>query len=113
MGGHNVRLTNRKAWQEQRDYVRRLVMNGAPCAICGRSIDLDAPQWITRPDGRRVRSPLSLEVDHVRPLARGGAVFGTVGVVQPSHRVCNVRKGAARGIGSLDAPRAGSTSREW
>lgn len=88
----NPRLINRKAYEEQRRYVRRLVMSGAPCAICGQPIDLDAPQWVIK-DGKRVRSPWSLEADHITPIAAGGALTGCQ-AVQPAHRACNERKGA-------------------
>ena len=110
----NPRLTNRKAYEEQRRYCRRLVEQGAPCAICGRPIDLEAPEWILK-DGRRVRSPWSLEADHITPIARGGAVVGTVGVVQPVHRACNERKGARDPIAAAHATVAarGAVSRRW
>ena len=110
----NPRLTNRKAYEEQRRYCERLARSGIPCAICGQPIDLDAPQWIVK-DGRRVRSPWSLESDHIVPIAAGGAVVGTVGIVQPVHRACNERKGAgsstcaARATGSS----AGAAAGRW
>ena len=110
----NPRLANRKAYEEQRRYCERLARGGIPCAICGQPIDLNAPQWIMK-DGRRVRSPWSLESDHIVPIAAGGAVAGTVGVVQPVHRACNERKGAgtqtsaARSTGSL----AGAARCRW
>lgn len=106
----NPRLTNRKAYEERRAYVRRLVAQGAPCGICGQPIDLDAPQWVTR-DGRRIRAPWSLECDEIVPLARGGAL--SIQNSQPAHRACNQRKGAGRRPEQASRSIAGSTSREW
>lgn len=115
MGKHwssNPRLSNRKAYADLRSAVHRRAALGEPCAICGKPIDLDAPQWVVRADGRRVRAPWSLEVDHVVPLARGGDAFDPANV-QPAHRACNRRKGAgARGHDSAQAAH-GSTSRDW
>ena len=115
MGGRvNVRLINRKAYEEQRRAIYRRVQAGEPCAICGRPIDLTAPRWILK-DGRRVLSPWSLEVDHVQPIAAGGSI-DSIDNVQPAHRACNERKGRGRAGSSFVsscAPRAGSVSRNW
>ena len=105
----NPRLENMAGYRETVRHVRRMVADGAPCALCGRPIDLDAPQWVTRPDGRRVRAPWSLEVDHIKPASRGGALYDLANV-QPSHRACNERKGAGgRSVSAV----VGSTSRAW
>ena len=55
--------------------------DGGVCGICGQKIDLDfvAPH------------PLSLSLDHVIPLTKGGT--HTYGNVQVAHYGCNSRKG--------------------
>lgn len=52
------------------------------CGICASPID----QQLRYPD------PGSLSLDHVLPLALGGA--HALGNVQPAHLMCNIRKGA-------------------
>ncbi|AHB79636.1 HNH endonuclease [Mycobacterium phage Validus] len=47
------------------------------CAVCGDPIDYDAPH----------DHPLSFQVDHITPLARGGT--DTLDNTQPVHRKCN------------------------
>lgn len=111
MGGYNPRNANWKARKAVLDLVRRRVLGGEPCGICGQPIDLTRPQWTTRADGKRIRAPWSLECDEIIPLARGGSPIDPRNV-QPAHRACNVRKGAGR---AKTAARtiAGATSREW
>lgn len=109
MARDNPRLVNRKLYGELVAQVRRRVQAGEPCGICGKPIDLDAPQWITREDGRRVRAPWSLECDHVVPLARGGALDH----VQPAHRICNLRKGGGKRPERASGVLAGANSRAW
>jgi 5-methylcytosine-specific restriction endonuclease McrA len=60
---------------------------GTDCYICNKAINLDAP--------RRSGSPgweLSLHIDHVKPLSKGGD--DTLENVRPAHAQCNMRKGA-------------------
>lgn len=106
----NPRLTNRKAYEENRAAIYRRVRLGEPCALCGQPIDLDAPQWIMR-DGRRVRAPWSLEVDHIQTLAHGGSATDQENT-QPAHRICNQRKGAGRSSAAMSRA-VGSCSRDW
>lgn len=53
------------------------------CAICHRPIDLEAPPF----------SPLSVEVDHIVPRSRGGALY-ELSNLQLTHTQCNRKKGA-------------------
>lgn len=53
-----------------------------PCAICGNPIDYTLPH----------RDPGEYVVDHIVPLALGGA--DTLANKQPAHRKCNATKGA-------------------
>lgn len=105
----NPRLVNRKLYEEQVRLCKRRVAGGEPCGICGRPIDLSAPQYVTRPDGKRIKAPWTMEVDHIIPLARGGAL--TSDNVQPAHRACNLRKGG--GSGRKTKAIVAETSREW
>lgn len=97
----------------------RLKAIGAPCAICGKPIDYDLDWWVDPVDGKRKRHPLSFEYDHRTPIARGGG--NGFDNAQPAHRICNQRKGARRGTGTVSGPEpsrpggAGSlpTSRAW
>ena len=70
-----------------------------PCHICEMPID-----YVLRsPD------PMSFEVDHIVPLARGGAdVLANKGA---SHRVCNRAKWHT--LAEDNAPRTFVTSRTW
>lgn len=117
MGGNwssNPRLQNRKAYEEQRALVYRRAALGEPCGICGKPIDLEAPQWVTRADGKRIRAPWSLEADHITALAVGGSVYGSE-AVQPAHRLCNQRKGKGSRRTALNGSAAvvGAVSRGW
>lgn len=60
----------------------RLRAEGRPCHLCGQPIDYDLPSG----------DPWSFELDHVVPLARGGAPWD-YGNAAASHRICNQRKG--------------------
>lgn len=52
------------------------------CAICHRPIDLEAPAF----------SPLAVEVDHIVPRSRGGALY-ELSNLQLTHSQCNRKKG--------------------
>lgn len=52
------------------------------CAICHHPIDLEAPAF----------SPLAVEVDHIVPRARGGALYD-IDNLQLTHSRCNRQKG--------------------
>lgn len=80
----------------------RLAAEGRPCALCGRPIDYSLP----------ARDPMSFEVDEVVPVSRGGSPYDYENL-QPTHRICNQRKGnrmpgdaSARGLPVV-------RSREW
>lgn len=113
MAKQNPRLVNRKARRDVLALVRRRVLQGEPCGICGKPIDLDQPQFYVDPrDGRRKRAPWSLECDEIVPVSRGGSPVSPDNV-QPAHRACNVRKGAGTRSQRATTRIVGSTSREW
>lgn len=61
---------------------RRVAMMGLPCALCGRPIDYTLPagdDW-------------SYELDEIVPFSLGGDELDPDNV-QPTHRICNRRKG--------------------
>ncbi|QFG08486.1 HNH endonuclease [Mycobacterium phage Guanica15] len=60
----------RRYWKRRRE----------DCAVCHEPIDYDAPH----------DHPLSFQVDHITPLARGGT--DTLDNTQPTHRKCNRNK---------------------
>ena len=70
-----------------------------PCGICEGEIDYS----LRSPD------PESFEVDHIIPLARGGA--DTLDNKQAAHRRCNRAKWHR--LAEDDAPRTFVTTREW
>lgn len=79
---------NNSEWQAAR---RRAIASKEPyCAICHKYIDVQLP--MTDPDTGK-RNPLSVEVDHIVPRSRGGALYELENL-QLSHSVCNRRKGA-------------------
>lgn len=85
----NRRYIRRKAWDDQKRRVLRMVEAGAPCALCGDPIDPGA-RWIVR-DGRRELSPWSLEADERLAPSRGGDQYDPDNI-QPAHRLCNQLK---------------------
>ncbi|MFZ0324738.1 MAG: HNH endonuclease [Actinomycetes bacterium] len=58
-----------------------LARDGYICGICTLEIRQDVD----------VLHPLALTIDHIMPLAAGGA--DSVDNLQPAHRLCNVEKG--------------------
>lgn len=60
----------------------RLKAEGRPCHLCGQPIDYSLPAG----------DPWSFELDHVVPVARGGAVWDYDNC-DAAHRICNERKG--------------------
>lgn len=70
-----------------------------PCGICGEPIDYDL-HW---------RNPMSFVVDHIVPLARGGA--DTLENKQAAHRACNRAKSSKLPDELL--PRSYVTTRHW
>ena len=90
----------------------RLKALGGACAICGRPIDYSLPPG----------DPWSFEVDEIRPVSRWrefGYDSPTQAAldplnVQPSHRLCNQRKGdGSKRYASHAQPVKPRTSRQW
>lgn len=54
-----------------------------PCWICHREIDYSL-DW---------RDPMAFTADHVKPIARGGHLYGEL---RPAHRGCNSRRGTGK-----------------
>jgi 5-methylcytosine-specific restriction endonuclease McrA len=72
---------NKTEWATAR---KRAIASKDPiCAICHTPIDLEAPAF----------SPLAVEVDHIVPRARGGAIY-EMDNLQLTHSRCNRKKGA-------------------
>lgn len=72
---------NKTEWALAR---KRAIASKEPyCAICHGYIDLEAPAF----------SPLAVEVDHIVPRARGGALY-ELDNLQLTHSKCNRKKGA-------------------
>ena len=62
---------------------RAIASLDAICAICHTPIDLDAPK----------NTPFAVEVDHIVPRSRGGALYALENL-QLTHHRCNRKKGA-------------------
>jgi 5-methylcytosine-specific restriction endonuclease McrA len=60
------------------------------CAICHKYIDVELPM---KDPISGVWNGLAVEVDHIVPRGRGGALYA-LDNLQLSHSVCNRRKGA-------------------
>lgn len=72
---------NKTEWALAR---KRAIASKEPvCAICHGHIDLEAPAF----------SPLAVEVDHIVPRSRGGAMYD-LDNLQLTHSKCNRKKGA-------------------
>lgn len=76
-----VQKWNKTEWALARK--RAIASKDPVCAICHRPIDLEAPAF----------SPLAVEVDHIVPRARGGAMYD-LDNLQLTHSQCNRKKGA-------------------
>ncbi|AYR01168.1 HNH endonuclease [Mycobacterium phage LeMond] len=77
--------------------------DGDDCAACGLPIDYEAHHL----------DPLSFQIDHITPLARGGS--DTLDNIQAMHRMCNRDKGDSLPTDGLH-PTPGvtyETHREW
>lgn len=77
----NKRKWNKPQWALARK--RAIASKDPVCAICHTPIDLEAPAF----------SPLAVEVDHIVPRARGGALY-ELDNLQLTHSRCNRKKGA-------------------
>lgn len=71
---------NKNEWAIARK--RAIATLDAICAICHTPIDMEAKPF----------SPLSVEVDHIVPRARGGALYELENL-QLTHSRCNRKKG--------------------
>lgn len=72
---------NKTEWALARK--RAIASKDPVCALCHKPIDLEAPPF----------HPLAVEVDHITPRARGGALY-ELDNLQLTHSQCNRRKGA-------------------
>lgn len=77
----------------------RLRALGLPCALCGQPIDYSLPAG----------DPMSFEVDEIIPVSLGGSELDWRNL-QPTHRICNERKGNR--IGALAKPPTGQGPHE-
>lgn len=97
---NNPRQKNGNARRKLR---ARLKAEQRPCALCGRSIDYSLPAG----------HPYSFEVDEIIPVSRGGNPF-MYSNVQPTHRICNQRKGNNIKVGVRNKGKKSIiTSRKW
>lgn len=76
-----VQKWNKTEWAIARK--RAIASKDPVCAICHKPIDLEAPPF----------HPLAVEVDHIVPRSRGGAIY-ELDNLQLTHSQCNRRKGA-------------------
>lgn len=72
---------NKTEWAYARK--RAIASLDAMCAICHKPIDVEAQAF----------SPLAVEVDHIVPRSRGGALYA-LDNLQLTHSQCNRKKGA-------------------
>jgi len=82
----NTRADHQKNKRREYDKQRKRLLrygkaNGAECAICGLPIDFD----LKHPH------PMSVSVDHIIPLSKGGSVSDADNL-QLVHFMCNVKK---------------------
>ncbi len=71
---------NKTEWSSAR---QRAIASKEPyCAICHKYIDIEAPAF----------APLAVEVDHIVPRGRGGALYELENL-QLTHSRCNRKKG--------------------
>lgn len=88
----------RRGGRPYRRMAERLRREGRVCHICGLPIDPEL----------RSPHPLSFTVDHIVPLALGGARDDPNNAA-PAHRICNMK----RGTGRQGARTGGDRSAEW
>lgn len=75
-------MSKQKRPTARRDMLRRAVRERQEgCYLCGQAIDYSLPHL----------HPASFVIDHVVPLARGGA--DALSNVRATHRACNLTKG--------------------
>lgn len=76
----------------------RVLAEETHCALCGQPVDTTLP----------ARHPAAPEVDHLVPVARGGALYARDNAAL-IHRACNAWKGA-RTLAEARAALAGGTT---
>ena len=82
-------MWNSNEWAQAR---KRAIASKDPiCSICNGLIDLEAAPF----------SPLAVEVDHIVPRARGGALYELENL-QLTHSKCNRKKGTRMDSDYLD-----------
>lgn len=83
-----VQKWNKTEWAATRK--RALATLDPICAICHKYIDVELPM---KDPVTGVWNGLAVEIDHITPRARGGALYALENL-QLSHSVCNRKKGA-------------------
>lgn len=78
---------NQAAWKLARK--RAIASKDPVCGECHTYIDVALPMNL--PDG--TRNPLAVEVDHIVPTSRGGALYD-LDNLRLTHMRCNRKKGA-------------------
>lgn len=71
---------------------KRVASLGLPCSLCGRPIDYTLTTYVDPKDGKRKPHPMRYELDEIVPISKGGSHIDPENV-QPTHRICNQRKG--------------------
>jgi 5-methylcytosine-specific restriction endonuclease McrA len=96
-------VNHRSEWQRRRLRPQVLAIHGDTCWLCEERIDLTL-RW---PHSK------SLSIDHVVPLAKGGAPYDLANL-RPAHVGCNTSRGArdAQGLPTR-TPAPIRRSRTW
>ena len=68
---------------------------GAPCALCGKQIDYSLGFVFDPRTGKKRMHPMAFVVDEIVPVALGGNPLDFANT-QPTHWICNARKGDGR-----------------
>lgn len=77
----------------RRDQLRKRIASlGLPCSLCGRPIDYTLTTYVDPKDGKRKPHPMRYELDEIIPISKGGSHIDPENV-QPTHRICNQRRG--------------------
>lgn len=88
---------NKTEWAQAR---KRAIATLDPiCAICHKYIDMELPM---KDVATGIWNGLAVEVDHIVPRARGGALYA-LDNLQLTHNVCNRKKGAKMDSDYVDA----------
>ena len=81
---------------------KRVAKRGDPCAICCKPIDYALPRG----------HPMAYELDEIVPVSRGGSPTDPDNV-QPTHAICNRKKGNKLIEERLSTDLGIPTSRDW